>query len=176
MRTGFGTYHLPEIWVFSQQFWLSYDFVVACLRRTVNVKKCDAWSQLDTSIKSPTFFIVGNVLRFFVEEIVIVAGNTEGGHCGFGGGAWRLCASSRPGPQAFSSTFVTVFLCCKETSRFGAGVWTGRLAEENVVVGDNGPKPGLDSVALAGVGFEAGAGHFWFLGMWTMNNLVNGVP
>jgi hypothetical protein len=50
------------------------------------------------------------------------------------------------------------------------------LAEENVVVGENGPKPGLDSAALAGVGFEAGAGRFWFLGMETMNNLVNGVP
>jgi hypothetical protein len=42
MKTGLGTNHLPEIWVSSQQVWLSYDFVVAFLRRTVNVKKCDA--------------------------------------------------------------------------------------------------------------------------------------
>jgi hypothetical protein len=38
MKTGLDTEHLPEIWVFSQQVWLSYDFVVAFLRRTVNVK------------------------------------------------------------------------------------------------------------------------------------------
>jgi hypothetical protein len=42
MKTGLGTEHLPEIWVLSQQAWLSYDFVVAFLRPTVNVKKCDA--------------------------------------------------------------------------------------------------------------------------------------
>jgi len=42
MKNGFGTDHLPEISVFSQQFWVSYDFVVAFLRRTVSVKKCDA--------------------------------------------------------------------------------------------------------------------------------------
>jgi hypothetical protein len=42
MKTGFGTDNLPETWVFSQQFWFSYDFVVAFLRRTVSIKKCDA--------------------------------------------------------------------------------------------------------------------------------------
>jgi len=50
MKTGLGTDHLPEIWVFSQQFWLSYDLVVAFLRRTVNVKKWHYYAMLDLNL------------------------------------------------------------------------------------------------------------------------------
>jgi hypothetical protein len=50
MKTGLGTDNLPEIWVFSQQFWLSYDLVVAFLRRTVNVKKWHYYAMLNLNL------------------------------------------------------------------------------------------------------------------------------
>ena len=50
MKTGLGTDHLPEIWVFSQQIWLSYDLVVAFLRRTVNIKKWQYFAMLDLNL------------------------------------------------------------------------------------------------------------------------------
>ena len=73
-----------------------YIYISQVLRRTTklsfkNFSFCQLRSRTtNTSIKLPTFSIVGKLLSFFVEENVFVVGNTEGGQLGSGRGAWRL--------------------------------------------------------------------------------------